>query len=109
MIFPIRYAASVIAAIAMCMLAVAGRAQAQPQAVKITCVNPASGTTWQIHIDYAHATVDGIPASIDADSIYWKDSRELRNYTLDRKTGALTVIAASSMGGNIWFNRCKLP
>ena len=35
--------------------------------------------------------------------------RTVRNYTLDRKSGDLTVIVASSMGGNIWFNRCKLP
>lgn len=109
MILPIRCAAALAAALLVCMAPVRGRAQPAPQAAKITCVNPASGATWQIDVDYARKTVDGIPADIDADEIYWKDPKDLRNYTLDRKTGKLTMIAASSTGGSIWFDRCKLP
>jgi hypothetical protein len=30
------------------------------------------------------------------------------NYTLDRKSGNLTVIIASSTGGNFLYDRCKL-
>lgn len=109
MIVPIRCAASVVIAASICLPAGPARAQPPAPAAQITCVNPASGTAWQVEIDYARAAVDGNPASIDADEIHWQDRKDLRNYTLDRKTGKLTVIAASSMGGNIWLNRCKLP
>jgi hypothetical protein len=30
----------------------------------ITCMNKASGTTWQIKVDYDHSTVDANPATI---------------------------------------------
>ncbi|HEY1932427.1 MAG TPA: hypothetical protein VGG99_10475 [Acetobacteraceae bacterium] len=104
--FRIRLAAA-IAALVTCVAA--GPGPGAPQRSVITCTNTASGTTWTIDIDYARSTVDGIPADIDAGEIYWKDPKDLRNYTLDRKTGKLTVIAASSTGGSMWFNRCRVP
>jgi hypothetical protein len=82
--------------------------EARPDAVAITCVNPASGANWQIRIDYGRATVDSNPARIDDATISWHDATDGDNYTLDRKSGDLTVIAASSTGGYFIHDRCKL-
>lgn len=74
----------------------------------ITCKNTSSGTTWDIKIDYDHATVDANPASIGERTIAWRDAKDGWRYTLDLKTGALNVVYASSMGGNTYFHRCQL-
>ena len=74
----------------------------------VTCTNPASGATWQIKIDYDHSTVDSNPASISESQIKWRDAKDGWNYTLDRKSGNLTVVLASSTGGNFLYDRCKL-
>ena len=89
---------------------VAARAAAPPMtATVITCTNPASGATWQLRIDLRHATVDANPATISADEISWRDARDGGNNTLDRKTGALTIIVASSTGGFERQDRCRMP
>jgi len=74
----------------------------------ITCTNPASGTQWQIRIDYARSTVDSNPARIADGNISWHDASDGGNYTLDRKSGNLTVVVASSTGGYFLYDRCKL-
>jgi hypothetical protein len=107
MIFLMRYMAA-IAALAACLAANA--AGAQPQlAAALTCVNPASGATWQITIDYDRSTVDSNPADVSDDEISWRDARDGWRYTLDRKSGALTVVVASSTGGYFLHDRCRLP
>lgn len=83
-------------------------AQAQQGEKAITCTNPASGATWQIKVDYERRTVDGNPAAINAGEISWRDAKDAGNYTLDRKSGELTVIIASSTGGYFLHDRCKL-
>jgi hypothetical protein len=72
----------------------------------ISCTNPASGATWQISIDYVRGTVDSNPARISAAKISWHDPRDGGNYTLDRKSGRLTVIIASSTGGYFLYDQC---
>ena len=109
MILLIGRAAPASAALMMCFLVAASRAEPRPPPSIVTCVNPSSGTTWAINIDYDRATVDDNPASISASEISWRDRRDRWNYTLDRKTGELTVIVASSTGGYTQFDRCKLP
>jgi hypothetical protein len=104
-----RYAALVSVAVTMCFLMDPSQAQPRPPPSIVTCVNPSSGTTWEINIDYIHATVDDNPASISESEISWRDRRDRWNYTLDRQTGELTVIVASSTGGYMQFDRCKLP
>jgi hypothetical protein len=90
-------------------LALAGSALAAPSGQSaITCTNPASGTQWQIKIDYDHSTVDSNPARISDGHISWRDASDGGNYTLDRKSGNLTVIVASSTGGYFLHDRCKL-
>jgi|SRR5580692_8071091 hypothetical protein len=74
----------------------------------ITCMNKSSGTTWQINVDYDHDTVDTNPATITEAKIAWRDNNDGWRYTLDLRTGDLTVVFASSMGGNMYFHRCLL-
>ncbi len=82
-------------------------AYAQSGIAAITCTNPSSGATWQIHIDYDRHTVDSNPAVITTDTIAWQESSGWK-YTLDRKFGKLTVVFASSTGGNFLYDQCKL-
>ena len=100
---PARMAAAATAAI---VAAAAFPALAATSA--ITCTNPASGTSWQIAIDYEARTVDANPASIGDGTISWHDAKDGGNYTLDRRSGSLTVIVASSTGGYFLFDRCEL-
>jgi hypothetical protein len=74
----------------------------------ITCTNPASGAHWQIRIDYERSTVDSYPARITEGKISWHDNSDGGNYTLDRKSGNLTVVVASSTGGYFLYDHCKL-
>jgi hypothetical protein len=83
-------------------------AEPAPDETDITCTNPASGATWQIRIDYGRHTVDANPAHISADEISWQDSKNRWNYKLDRRSGTLTVIVASSTGGYFLHDRCTL-
>jgi hypothetical protein len=80
-------------------------AEAAPVSL-ITCINPASGATWQIKIDYDQATVDSNPAHVSDTEISWHDSKDGGNYTLDRKSGNLTVVTPSSTGGYFLHDRC---
>ena len=95
--------------IAAMAVALAGSALAAPVGQRaITCTNPASGTQWQIKIDYDNSTVDSNPAQISEGDISWHDPSDGGNYTLDRKSGNLTVVVASSTGGYFLYDRCKL-
>ena len=86
----------------------AGSGTAWATETAVTCTNPASGTNWQIRIDYERSTVDSYPASITEGKISWHDASDGGNYTLDRKSGNLTVVVASSTGGYFLYDRCKL-
>ena len=59
-------------------------AKAQPGQTALTCTNPASGTSWQIKIDYDKSTVDSNPGAISDAKISWHDAKDGGNYTLDR-------------------------
>src|SRR5271155_5111704 len=72
--------------------------EAEASETAVTCVNPASGATWQIRIDYDKSTVDSSSASITDTAVSWR-ATDGGNYTLDRKSGELTAIIASSTGG----------
>jgi hypothetical protein len=98
--------AAVLGALA---LSVAAPASSEPQhgASAITCTNPVSGFNWQIQVDYDKNTVDSHSASISNTEIVWHTA-DGENYTLDRKSGNLTVIVASSTGGYFLYDRCKL-
>jgi hypothetical protein len=96
-----------------CMLAIgiltASQAAGEDQhETSITCVNPASGASWQVKIDYDRSTADSYPARISETQVSWRDKTDGGNYTLDRKSGELTVVVASSTGGYFLHHRCKL-
>jgi hypothetical protein len=74
----------------------------------VTCTNVASGTNWQIRINYDNATVDANPAHISDAEISWHEPADGGNYTLDRKSEKLTVVVASSTGGYFLYHRCRL-
>lgn len=84
----------------------AAPASAQPAATVLSCTNPASGATWQIHVDFARRMVDANAARISDDTIAWHDAKDGGNYALDRKTGKLTVTVASSTGGYFLYDHC---
>jgi len=73
----------------------------------VTCANDASGATWQIKIDYDRSTVDSHPARISDATISWQDATSGGNYTLDRKSGKLTVVVPSSTGGYFLYHHCR--
>jgi hypothetical protein len=81
---------------------------AQESGAAITCTNPASGTSWQVVIDYRKATVDSNPAKITPAEMSWFDPTDGGHYTLDRKSGDLAASVASSTGGYFRHARCSL-
>jgi hypothetical protein len=85
----------------------AGR-EARHGEAAITCTNPVSGVSWQVTIDYDKGTVDSNPARISEAQISWHDATGGGNYTLDRKSGKLTVIFASSTAGHFIYDQCGL-
>jgi len=99
------YRAAIVAALAIG--AIVSLANAQVGATAMTCTNPVSGANWQIKIDYSRNTVDSNPARIGETTITWHDAKDGGNYTLDRKSGDLTIIVASSTGGAFFYHRCK--
>jgi hypothetical protein len=101
-------AAGIAALLAIGIAVPAIGAETTPGETAITCVNPASGASWQIKVDYARGAVDSNPARISDAKISWHDAKDGGNYTLDRKSGDLTVIVASSTGGYFIYDRCKL-
>ncbi len=103
-----RIVAAGIAGLAMGLAAPMANADALQSVIAITCTNPASGTSWQIMVDYGKATVDSNPAKITRAEISWFDPRDSGNFTLDRKSGDLTASVASSTGGYFRHGRCRL-
>jgi hypothetical protein len=97
-----------MAALAVGMVVPAVGAEPPHGETAITCTNLASGTNWQIKVDYDKGTVDSNPAHISDEQISWHDASDGGNYTLDRKSAKLTVVVASSTGGYFLYHRCQL-
>jgi hypothetical protein len=75
-----------------------------PESV-FNCTNLASGVGWQIKINFQASTVDSNPARISSSTISWHDPTG--SYSLDRSSGNLTVVIASSTGGYFIHDRCR--
>jgi hypothetical protein len=104
--FSARVRMATIAALTTPLACLVFNGEALAGGVTITCTNPFSGASWQIAIDYGRSTVDSNPARISDAEISWRDAKDGWNYTLDRKSGKLTVILASATGGNFLFDHC---
>ena len=102
---PTRPLAAAIGALAL-VIAVPAISSAERGETAMTCTNPASGATWKIRVDYDQKTVDSNAARISDTEISWHDVNDGGNYTLDRKSGKLTVVVASSTGGYFLWDRC---
>ncbi len=96
-------AVSVCAVCAVCAVCEASTAP-----VVVRCTNPYSQTSWTIRVDYALRTVDQFPARISRTEIRWNDTVHGGHYSLDRMTGDLTVLFASSTGGYALHDVCDL-
>jgi hypothetical protein len=107
--FQTQHVVAAVAVLTTCVAAAPAEAPPQQRAPVVTCTNPSSGATWQISIDYARATVDANPAQVSDGEIRWHDAKDGGNYTLDRHSGNLTVIMASSTGGYFLHHHCRLP
>jgi hypothetical protein len=106
--FQNRLLAAAVAGLAAGLAIPSVNGDGQESKTAITCTNPMSGTSWQIAIDFDRATVDSNQAEITDAKIAWFDPTDGSNYTLDRKSGALTAIVASSTGGYFRHGRCSL-
>jgi hypothetical protein len=106
--FRSRALATGMAGLAACLAASTINCDAQESETAITCINPVSGTSWQIVIDYGKATVDSNPAEITRTGISWFDRKDGGNYRLDRESGDLIASVASSTGGYFRHGRCRL-
>jgi hypothetical protein len=72
-----------------------------------TCLNRASGASWQMLVDARRATVDAHPAKIGEGEISWFDPSDGSYNTLNRATGELTASIASSTGGYFRYAHCQ--
>ena len=79
---------------------------APPPELTLACTNLVSGVGWQIVVDFSANTVDSSPAKITSTEISWH-ANDGGNYHLDRASGDLEVIFASSTGGYAIHDRCQ--
>jgi hypothetical protein len=98
-----------VASLAACAATASPSSGAESAVTVLTCTNLASGASWQIKIDFKGGTVDSNPARITSTTISWHDRTDGGNYTLDRKSGSLEVVFASSTGGYFIHDRCRRP
>jgi hypothetical protein len=97
---------SCVAAAAMSSAA-CGSVSAHAAAITFRCTNPKSGTTWEVNVDYDRGTADSFPAEITGNQIVWHDTLHGGYYYLDRESGALTFLNASSTGGYATHHKCR--
>jgi hypothetical protein len=77
-----------------------------PDATLIHCVNPSSGTRWNVVIDPGRNLVDGFAARIGPGEVDWTDPADQSRYELHRASGDLFMTRPSSTGGYTNTNRC---
>ena len=84
-----------------------GRQSRDNQISQFQCTNPTSGTSWDVKVDYDRSTADSFPAEITGSRIAWHDTVHGGYYYLDRASGALTFMNASSNGGYTLHHTCR--
>jgi hypothetical protein len=96
------------AVIAGGLLGQAGLQSSHAAAVTFKCTNASSGMTWDVKVDLDRNMVDSFPALITKSNISWRDTVNGGSYDLDRSSGVLTWVNASSTGGYMLFHRCNM-
>ena len=94
-------------ALAACSERFPARLAVPLEATRVTCVNTVSGFSWDLRLDPAGRRVDGWPAAFRGRKVDWRDGSDGAGYTLDRVTGLLTIMRASSTGGVANVDNCK--
>lgn len=81
---------------------------ASPAAASVfRCINPVSGASWNVSVDFVHATVDSYAAHITKRWITWHNTADQGFYDLDRLSGDLRIRRASSTGGYEQHASCR--
>jgi hypothetical protein len=83
-----------------------GGRPARAAEITFQCINPVSGTTWNLKIDDERRTANALPAKFTTTRTMWRDIVRGGSYELDRKSGLLTFHNASSTGGYTIYYRC---
>ncbi|MFZ0495728.1 MAG: hypothetical protein WBE85_15170 [Methylocella sp.] len=83
-------------------ISTAARASDSADAAAITfrCTNPKSKSAWQVNVDHDRGTADSFPAKNSDSQIAWHGTLHGGYYYLNRASGALTFLNASSTGGH---------
>src|ERR1700730_14437907 len=89
------------------VVAAAISTEARGAALTLRCTNPKRGTTWEVKVDYDRGTAESFPAAITESQIAWHDTLHGGYYYLDRASGALTFLNASSTGGYATHHTCR--
>lgn len=87
--------------------AACGSNSAHAAAIIFQCTNIKSGTAFEVKVDYDRRTADSFPAEITESQIAWHDTLHGGSYNLDRASGALTFLNASSTGGYATHHICR--
>jgi hypothetical protein len=72
------------------------------------CANSSSGAAWEVAVDQRDATAVSYPATISDRTIAWRDARRGNFNAFDRVSGELAVTYASSTGGVILRDFCRV-
>ena len=96
-----------IALVVLALGTPAGSDPAGAAPATLRCTNPFSGAMRDIAIDHLQRTADSFPATITEKTIKWHDATRGGNYELDRASGQLTVVYASSTGGFFLRDNCR--
>ena len=105
-VFSRRARAAAFAALTVAALSSHHSGATEPLTI-LTCTNLVSGASWPIKVSLEQRTVDSNPARISSAEISWHSAADGGNYTLDRKSGRLTVVFPSSTGGYSLRDRCS--
>jgi hypothetical protein len=95
-----------LALVLMTVGSMAGMTPLGAAANTFRCTNPYSQATWDIEVDDKRGTADSFPATITQSQISWHDTLHGGYYYLDRTSGDLTVVFASSTGGFALHDKC---
>jgi hypothetical protein len=72
----------------------------------LRCTNPVGGANWLVVVDFDHALVDSMPATITSKRISWRNQKG-GIFEFERATGNLQLSAPSTTGGYFLHYKCQ--